>query len=174
MTRLGNRARRIRPRLWWLRNVVDVLEAIAWCPCLCAEVFRMCFDPNWRGSDAIPVEEPLDPIPLTPRTSAITLTVEGVAKPTFDQHQSAFLAKLPLELRRQIYIYALGGTNIHLRITERRLHGAHSMPSSRHPAKSANNPDDLRFAMGLLRTCRIMYVASFRICLDSKRHRNGG
>jgi hypothetical protein len=152
MTRLRQRIERARDRFWYIE---EALEIILYCPCVCMEGLRFCFDPNHRGSDMRP--EPEEPIPLGPRVRALTLPLDDATpdQQTLEQPQSMFFAKLPLELRHRVYEYALGGAHIHLKFTARKLHGARSPPSTR---KESTRTDDLKCALGLLRTCRIVYV----------------
>jgi hypothetical protein len=141
----------------WIRDASDrhayiehALKALLLCPCLCIEAYRVCFT-DYGGSDAKPLEEP---IPLGPRPRALTLPLSDNLsdQKTLEQSQSAFFAKLPLELRHRVYEYALGGAHLHLRIVERRLLGARSLPLW----KGLHDETETTAALALLGTCRIM------------------
>jgi len=155
MTKLRARIESARDRFRYIDYAFDI---ILFCPCVCIEGLRFCFKPNYRGSDERPESE--QPIPLEPRARALTLPLDDVApgQRTVEQPQSAFFAKLPLELRHRVYQYTLGGAIIHLRVTARKLRGARSLPPTRRDPASTNAENDLKCALGLLRTCRIVYV----------------
>jgi hypothetical protein len=53
---------------------------------------------------------------LRPRALTITLELPYHSQRTFEQAQSPFLTRLPLELRQRIYKLALGGLSIHLSV----------------------------------------------------------
>jgi hypothetical protein len=144
----------------WIRDARDrywaveyALEVVLSCPTLCIEAYKVCFT-DYRGSDAKDLSEV--PIPLGPRPRALTLPLSDNTpdQKTLEQSQSPLFTKLPLELRHRIYEYALGGAHMHLRIVDRRLLGARSLPL----LPGLDDETETKVALAILRTCRIMWV----------------
>jgi hypothetical protein len=57
------------------------LNLIVCCPCPCVEGIRFCFDGGYCGSDMIDMPAPKQrthPIPLMPRSSSLTLPLDGL------------------------------------------------------------------------------------------------
>lgn len=108
--------------------------------------------------------EPHDPPrPTTPEPRMRRLTLPLIERQddqkTFDQFQSSFFTKLPLEIRRMVYIETIGGATIKLRTSNGkplakryRCHGCPCCNRARPP------PRELGFGLALLRTCRQMYA----------------
>ena len=89
------------------------------------------------------------------RCRALTLPLQGKTQQrTLEQAQSDFIARLPLELRRRVYEYALGGDDTYLRSFRGTLMGI--QPGSHH-----RNTRHLWYpCLSLLLTCRQMHVYS--------------
>lgn len=130
-------------------------------PCvLCA----ICLIKPRRGGCLIR-QVPCDPLrPTTPEPRLRRLTLPLIERQddqkTFDQFQSLFFTKLPLEIRRMIYIETIGGATINLRTSDGkplaqryRCFGCPCRDSARPLGKK------LGFGLTLLRTCRQMYAA---------------
>lgn len=127
-------------------------------PCICLGM--LCI-PRRRGNcknRRDPFEYPTPAVPF-PRQRALTIpsTDWREEQCTMDQLQSPFMTKLPLELRRMVYEYALGGGSIHMTAMEgaiyaKRCEFAECQCVSINMAEQRN----FHFALPLLRTCRQM------------------
>jgi hypothetical protein len=147
MPRLRTWIRDVRDRYWFIDYT---LEVVLLCPALCVEAYKVCFT-DYGGSDAKVSEVPM---PLGPRPRALTLPLSDNTpdQKTLEQSQSPLFTKVPLELRYRIYEYALGGAHMHLRIVDRRLLGARSLPL----LPGLDDETETKVALAILRTCRVM------------------
>jgi hypothetical protein len=128
-------------------------------PCLCCAMLflprrRRCGHENRCSLGFAKPEFP------SPRRRAMSLPLME-AQPdqrTLDQPQSAFMTKLPLEIRRMIYLEALGGKTVHLS-TYRGKPFAKQCWKEGICACEYFDPvqeKDLSLGLGLLRTCRMV------------------
>jgi hypothetical protein len=131
-------------------------------PCLCAAL--LCLPRNStcvRGRRAGFREHVRPDFPAPrPRALSLPLVAAQENQRTIDQPQSTFMTKLPLEIRRMIYVEALGGLSIHL-MTYNGKPSAKQCPLVPTCQCNCNLFDPLlerklRFNLALLRTCRTM------------------
>jgi hypothetical protein len=122
-------------------------------PCICCAVLFISHPGVQRRHTGRVVEKPMVP---SPRRRALTIpsTDWQEDQSTLDQPQSAFMTKLPLEIRRLIYEKALGEASIQLGVCNGKLTARR---------RSVSALDDRPFTMEqitlilpLLRTCRKM------------------
>jgi hypothetical protein len=137
------------------------------CQCLfwvCCEPCILCviwsIKPR-RGGRVVrtqPYEPPRPTIP-SPRLRSLTLPLiekDGIQK-TFDQSQSTFVAKLPLEIRRMIYTEVLGGVTIRIRTSGGKpVAQRYRCYSCLCRDIARPNQSELGFGLAMLRTCRQM------------------
>lgn len=135
------------------------LSAVAWTCCLpCTLV--LCWpksDRNTKGPD-----EEVQILPLRQRSLTLPLGQPDSSQIiTSDQSQSSLVAKLPLELREEIYRHALGGLQIHILICgykRLKLCGYRcGLSRCRHDVFDPRALHDLNLSTAVLRTCRLMY-----------------
>ncbi|KAF1918433.1 hypothetical protein BDU57DRAFT_198807 [Ampelomyces quisqualis] len=147
------------------------LKNIAWQSCKCA-LYTICspclccamlFFPRRRRCghmNTCPMNFPMPELP-GPRRRAMSLPLIE-AQPdqkTLHQLQSSFMTKLPLEIRRMIYMEALGGKKIHIMTYQGKPKAKQCWKEGTctceffDPAKEK----DLSVGLGLLRTCRVVY-----------------
>jgi hypothetical protein len=102
---------------------------------------------------------PLPQFP-TPRQRALTLPLDApsATQYTLDQSKSIFFSKLPLELRRKVYSYALGRKIVHLTWDRKYMHGIRCSEETRcsHRTFEAQPDCDMGISTSLLRSCRQM------------------
>jgi hypothetical protein len=120
-------------------------------PCLLCVI--CCIKPRGEYGTG-PDRTPKPPRPTTPlpRSRALTLPLieKSYGQTTRDQSQSAFMSKLPLEIRRIIYCEILGGVDVKL-----------NTRNGKAVTRRMNNLNGLcnispGFQFGILRTCRQM------------------
>ena len=123
-------------------------------------VHRKCgYRPNWNPFESYPDYQAIVYSPWSQtrrrRSRALTLPLQGNTRQrTLEQAQSDFISRLPLELRRRVYEYALGGDDTYLRSFRGTLMGIR--PRSHH-----RNTKHLWYpCLSLLLTCRQMHVYS--------------
>lgn len=168
LTKLEKGIRKCKP-IW--KQSVEACEVIlffACCPCIvCLFLTSLGRKPrrrDKRNKRRNPffgcAEMPQFPSPR-PRALSLPLNHAQPGQRTLDQSQSAFIIKLPLEIRRMIYSYVLGGQVVHLWTWK----GAPQAKICWHKDGCNGNYIDwesqrkgLRFNLALLRTCRSMYV----------------
>jgi len=116
-----------------VRNFLTFLCVIACCPCCFPCYFCALRNRKRRRAPATELDQwrgpksPTDVHPLPSRKRRLTLPY-GTGRPQFEpeqkflsQNQSLLFAKLPLELRRQIWKEVLGGFDIYLGIVAQQL-----------------------------------------------------
>lgn len=95
-----------------------------------------------------------------PRQRALTIPSDDWQEDqyTLDQPQSAFMTKLPLEIRRLVYEKALGGRVIHTGLIDGRLSARRCGSGEGCRCGNINTSEEqtLDLALPLLRTCRLM------------------
>lgn len=139
-------------------------ECLFWVCCSPCILGAIClFKPRRAGCVIQPYEAP-KPAKPEPRLRRLTLPLaeEQDEQKTCDQSQSSFIYKLPLEIRRMIYIEVLGNTTISLRTWNgkpytQRYH-CHSCVCKCSRLSTVQKP--LGFGLALLETCRQMYARS--------------
>lgn len=79
------------------------------------------------------------------------------------------MTKLPLEIRRCIYEYALGGRSIHARVSEGQLYARRCATRGvcRCGHKRLKEEENLDFALALLTTCRLIYSEAIEYLYSS-------
>jgi hypothetical protein len=120
-------------------------------PCICCAMLLLARPKSRRRHASLTIEMPTLP---SPRRRALTIpsTDWQDDQTTLEQPQSAFMTKLPLEIRRMVYEKALGEASIQLGVYSGRLIAHRCNPST--PADFTTDPVNLR--LPLLRTCRKM------------------
>jgi hypothetical protein len=162
--------KQLRTRLWKAgKETTKCIKTVAWqtckcvlwtvcAPCLCCAL--LCTPRRRRrcGGDRRPMEyaQPQFPAPR-PRALSIPLVEWQEDQFTLDQPQSDFMTKLPLELRRMVYQYTLGGITVHMQTFK----GKPRAKECLHAVCRCSYFDplfeqNLSFGFGLLRTCRLM------------------
>ena len=127
-------------------------------PCvLCA----ICFIKPRRGGGVVRTQPYEPPRPTTPPPRLRPLTLPLIEKDgdqkTFDQSQSTFITKLPLEIRRMIYTEMLGGVTIKLRTTDGKpVAQRYRCYNCSCRDSGCPNRSELDFGLAMLRTCRQM------------------
>ncbi|KAJ4993210.1 hypothetical protein SVAN01_01185 [Stagonosporopsis vannaccii] len=112
------------------------------------------------------------PRPMTPKPRLRSLTLPLVEmqddQKTFVQFQSSFFTKLPLEIRRMVYIEIIGGVTISLR-TYNGKPLAQRYRCSGCPCRDSARPHrrELGFGLTSLRTCRQMYSEAIEFLYTS-------
>lgn len=127
-------------------------------PCiLCA----ICFIKPRRSGCVIGTQPYEPPRPATPEPRLRSLTLPLIEKidtqKIFDQPQSTFICKLPLEIRRMIYKEMLGGVTIKLRTSDGKpIAQRYRCYSCLCRDTARPNQSELGFGLAMLRTCRQM------------------
>lgn len=127
-------------------------------PCLLCAI---CFIKPRRGGRVVRTQLYESPRPTTPGPRLRSLTLPLIEKDsiqkTFDQSQSSFVAKLPLEIRRMIYTETLGGVTIKLRTSDGKpVAQRYRCYSCICRDIARPNQSELGFGLAMLRTCRQM------------------
>lgn len=126
-------------------------------PCICCIVLVLPNRSVIRESRV--AMEPPKPMLPSPRRRALTLpsTDFQERQTTLDQTKSAFMTKLPLEIRRMIYGMALGEESIHLSLEDGNLKARRCSVTTCICYLRPHGLDyKLQLALPLLRTCRRM------------------
>lgn len=158
LKKAGNKTGKCLKTVAW-----QTCKCILWtacAPCLCCAM--LCLPRQRRRRQAcdrhIEYMQPQFPAPR-PRALSMPLIEKQEDQFTLDQPQSDF-SKLPPELRRMIYERVLGGITIHLQTSEGKPRARQCWQNEAcqcdyfDPLLERN----LSFGLGLLRTCRLMYV----------------
>lgn len=126
-------------------------------PCVCCMILLL---PNQsRASRHVGRIEPVKPMVPWPRRRALSITSKELRKEqtTCHQAQSAFMTRLPLELRRMIYKEALRDDPIHLMLLQGKLKARRCGVSCCTCCTRHFRDDSIvHVALPLLRTCRRM------------------
>ena len=124
-------------------------------PCLCCAVVLL---PRRRHASG-PFAPQKPPMPM-PRRRPLSIPSSHFQhdQRLLEQPHSMFMTKLPLEIRRCIYEYALGGRSIHARVSEDQLYARRCATRGvcRCGHKRLKEEENLDFALALLTTCRLM------------------
>ncbi|EUC34702.1 hypothetical protein COCCADRAFT_92834 [Bipolaris zeicola 26-R-13] len=138
-------------------------------PCVCCIVLVM---PNQsRRTFGVSAQAPKPMVPC-PRRRALSITSTSLQQHqrTFPQNRSAFMTKLPLEIRRIIYEKALGEVPIHLSLVNGQLNARRC--ATRGCAcylQSLSVKHRLHAALSLLRTCRRIYSEAIEYLYSSNK-----
>lgn len=116
-----------------------------------------------KPAESTPTDCNVEQQPLTPKKSPLPKTIslsslgDGPMR-TYDQTQSLFMTKLPLELRQEIYRHALGYRNIHWQAWMRRLFAfsCSGPPCVQDGYSMGDLGPPLDICSSLLRSCRQM------------------
>ena len=136
-------------------------KSLFWVCCGPCVLCAICFIKPRRECSVVRRKPYNSPRPRTPEPRLRPLTMPLVEnnddQKTFDQSQSTFIAKLPLEIRRMIYSEMLGGATIKLRTSDgkpvaQRLRCIGSLGCD----GARPNASELDFVLAMLRTCRQM------------------
>jgi hypothetical protein len=159
--RFRNQIKRIRNR------TSSFLQTAAWqtCKCLFWTVCSPCVcciilivPSQTRQTLRGPIEAPKPILPY-PRRRALSLESTGLQhfQRTFPQNQSAFMTKLPLEIRRMVYEKALGEVSIHVALVDGKLVTQRCLTEDCNCyLEPLTTKHKLHIALPLLRTCRRM------------------
>lgn len=124
-------------------------------PCVCCAIILL--PKRRRATESAGPLRPQMPMPRR-RTLSIPSSHFQNHQRVLDQPQSMFMTKLPLEVRRCVYEYALGGKSVHARVSEGQLYArrCHTLGACRCGHKRLRDEKNLDFTISLLRTCRLM------------------
>ena len=126
-------------------------------PCLCCAYQCAPWSRCELRTDAC-VRPPKPAMP-SPRRRALTIPLDHQKdQHTSSQTRSAFMNRLPLEIRRMVYERALGGASIHMQLWEAQLVARRCGSKGECQCKTSliHQENKLDFALSLLRTCRHM------------------
>jgi hypothetical protein len=126
-------------------------------PCF---LYALCLRPRRHRGPCVHIGEKLDPpkpVAPPPRARSLTLPLIQAEKNqiTSGQLQSAFMMKLPLEIRRLVYSELLGGAAVHLETLEGKPRANRCNRSACRCAVFCPYMErKLEFSLAMLRTCR--------------------
>jgi hypothetical protein len=164
MPKTGDRLRRAGKRTgkFLTKAAWGSCKCVFWACCGPCFLCALCLQPRRRRGRCTHHCNDLDPPrPVTPRPRSRALTLPLIEpeknQVTSDQRQSAFMTKLPLEIRRLIYSEMLGGASIHLSTSDGKPR-ARRCNQSRCDCALFCPPMErrLEFSLAMLRTCRMM------------------
>jgi hypothetical protein len=159
LKRVGKDSKKCLKKVAWQTTKCVLYTVCA--PCLCCAM--LCLPRRRRRcggcviGQSIEYAKPEFPTPR-PRALSLPLIEAQPNQKTLNQPQSDFMTKIPLEIRRMIYLEALGGTTVHLMTYD-------GKPSAKQcwlkgPCTcdyfDPTQEKRLSFAVALLRTCRLM------------------